>query len=58
MEQPQSDERMRTDILTQIAELSKLLGMMSSDDIVVQKAIQAHLKLSVLIGKALQIPMP
>ena len=58
MEQPQSDERLRTEILTQIAELSKLLGMMSSDDIVVQKAIQAHLKLSVLIGKALQIPMP
>jgi len=58
MEQPQSAERLRTEILTQIAELSKLLGMMSSDDIVVQKAIQAHLKLSVLIGKALQIPMP
>jgi hypothetical protein len=58
MEQTQSDENLRTEILTQIAELSKLLGMMSSDDIVVQKAIQAHLELSVLIGKALQIPMP
>jgi len=58
MEQTQSDENLRTEILTQIAELSKLLGMMSSDDIVVQKAMQAHLELSVLIGKALQIPMP
>jgi hypothetical protein len=58
MEQPQSADNLRTEILTQIAELSKLLGMMSSDDIVVQKAIQAHLKLSVLVGKALQIPMP
>ena len=58
MEQTQSDENLRTEILTQIAELSKLLGMMSSDDIVVQKAIRAHLELSVLIGKALQIPMP
>lgn len=58
MEQPQSADNLRTEILTQIAELSKLLGMMSSDDIVVQKARQAHLKLSVLVGKALQIPMP
>jgi len=58
MEQPQSDENLRTEILTKIAELSKLLGMMSTDDIVVQKAIQAHLELSILIGKALQIPMP
>jgi hypothetical protein len=58
MEQPQSDENLRTEILTQIAKLSKLLGMMSSDDIVVQKAIQAHLELSILVGKALHIPMP
>jgi len=58
MEQPQSDENLRTEILTKIAESSKLLGMMSTDDIVVQKAIQAHLELSILIGKALQIPMP
>ena len=58
MEQPQSADNLRTQILTHIAELSKLLGMMSNDDIVVQKARQAHLELSVLIGKALQIPMP
>jgi len=31
---------------------------MSSDDITVQKAREAHLELSVLIGKALNIPMP
>ena len=58
MEQPQGDENLRTEILTQIAKLSKLLGMMSNEDVVVQKARQAHLELSVLIGKALQIPMP
>ena len=58
MEQPQSTDNLRTEILTQIAELSKLLGMMSSDDILVQEARQAHLELSVLIGRALQIPMP
>lgn len=58
MEQPQSANNLKTEILIQIAELSKLLGMMSSDDILVQKARQAHLELSVLVGKALQIPMP
>jgi len=58
MEQPQSANNLSTEILTQIAELSKLLGMMSSDDTTVRKAREAHLKLSVLIGKALDIPMP
>jgi len=58
MEQPQSANDLRTEILIQIAELSKLLGMMSNDDIVVQNAREAHLKLSVLVGKALDIPMP
>ena len=58
MEQPRSTNDLRPEIVTQIAELSKLLGMMPSDDITVQKAREAHLKLSVLIGKALDIPMP
>jgi hypothetical protein len=58
MEQPQSAEDLKREIVTQIAELSKLLGMMSSDDTTVQKAREAHLKLSVLVGKALDIPMP
>ena len=58
MEQPQSADELTREIVTQIAELSKLLGMMSSDDITVQKAREAHLELSVLVGKALQIPMP
>ena len=58
MEQPQSADNLRTEILTQISELSKLLGMMSSDDTTVQKAREAHLKLSVLVSKALDIPMP
>ena len=58
MEQPQGGDDLTRDIVTQIAELSKLLGMMSSDDTAVQKAREAHLKLSILIGKALDIPMP
>ena len=58
MEQPQMTEDMKREIVTQIAELSRLLGMMSGDDTNVQKAREAHLQLSVLIGKALDIPMP
>ena len=58
MEQPQSADDLTREIVTQIAELSKLLGIMSSDDTTVQKAREAHLKLSVLVGKALDIPMP
>ena len=58
MEKPQRADDLTREIVTQIAELSKLLGMMSTDDITVQKAIEAHLKLSVLVGKALDIPMP
>ena len=58
MEQAQGADNLRTEILTQIAELSRLLGMMSSDDINVQKAREAHLELSILVGEALDIPMP
>ena len=58
MEQPQNIEDLKREIITQIAELSRLLGMMPSDDITVQKAGEAHLRLSVLIGRALDIQLP
>ena len=58
MERAQSTDDLKREIVKQIAELSKLLGMMSSDDTTVQKAREAHLKLSVLVGKTLDIPMP
>jgi hypothetical protein len=58
MEQPLSDDDLKREIVMQIAELSRLLAMMSSDDNTVQKAREAHLKLSVLVGKTLDIPMP
>ena len=58
MEQPQDADGLKREIVTQIAELSRLLGMMSGDDTTVQQAREAHLKLSVLIGRTLDIPMP
>ena len=58
MEKPQDTGDLNREIVTQIAELSRLLGMMPSDDTTVQQAREAHLKLSVLIGKTLDIPIP
>ena len=58
MEKPQDTGDLNREIVTQIAELSRLLGIMPSDDTTVQQAREAHLKLSVLVGKALDIPMP
>jgi hypothetical protein len=58
MEKPQNIGDFQREIVTQLAELSRLLGIMSSDDTTVQQAREAHLKLSVLIGKALDISMP
>ncbi len=49
--QPQNMEDLKKEIITQIAELSRLLGMMPSNDITVQRAGEAHLRLSVLIGR-------
>ena len=58
MEQPQTTGDLKREIVKQIAELSSLLGKMSSDDTTVKKAREAHLQLSVLVGKALDIPIP
>ena len=58
MVQPKNIEELKREIVAQIAEMSRLLGMIPGDDVTAQKARDAHLKLSVLIGKALDIPMP
>jgi len=58
MEQPSNIEDLKKEIIVQIAELSRLLGMMPSDSTTVQKAIEAHLRLSVLISRALDIKLP
>jgi hypothetical protein len=58
MEQPQNAGELRKEIVTQIAAMSWLLGKMSNDDATVKEAREVNLKLSVLVGKALDIPMP
>ena len=57
MEQPQNIEDLKREIMHQIADLSKLLGEIPSDDVTVHEARSSFLKLSLLIGEALGIRM-
>ena len=56
-EQPQDIENLKRQIMHQIADLSRWLGEIPSDDITVQQARTSFLKLSLLIGRALGIRM-
>ena len=58
MVQPQNIEDLRKEIIAQIADLSRLLGMIPSDDITVSDARTSFLKLSILISQALDIKLP
>lgn len=57
MEQPQNIEDLKKEIVAQIADLSRLLGMIPSDDITVSQARDSFLKLSVLIDQALGLKL-
>ena len=58
IEKSRNVEDLRKDVVVQIAELSRLLGMIPSDDATVRDARDSFLKLSILIGKALDIKLP
>ena len=55
MEQPQNTKDLKLQIVTEIGNLSRLLGMMPNEDTTVIEARDAFLKLSILIGEALDI---
>ena len=57
-EHPQNIENLKQEIVAQIADLSRLLGMIPSDDITVSDARDSFLKLSILISQALDIKLP
>jgi len=57
MAQPQNIEDLKREIVVQIADLSRLLGMMPNDDTTVIDARSSFLKLSVLISQALDIDL-
>ena len=58
MEQPQNIEYLKKEIIAQIADLSRLLGMIPGDDITVSDARTSFLKLSILISQALDLKLP
>ena len=58
MEQPENVEDLKREIIIQIADLSRLLGMIPSDDITVSDARTSFLKLSILISQALDFKLP
>ena len=57
MEQPQDTQDLKRQIIVQIADLSRLLGMMSNDDRAVIDARDAFLKLSILVDQALDLKL-
>jgi hypothetical protein len=57
VKEPQNIKELRLEIMVQIRDLAKLLGMMPNDDKIVEDARYSFHKLSILIGKALDIPL-
>ena len=57
MEQPQNIEDLKRKIVVQIADLSRLLGMISSDDVTVKDARDSFLQLATIISQALDIKL-
>jgi len=57
MQVPEDIEDLRRNIQVQLADMSRLLEMMSNDDDVVHETRTSFLKLSVLIGRALDIEL-
>lgn len=57
MKVPENIEDLRRNIQVQLADMSRLLEKMNDDDDVVREARTSFLKLSVLIGRALDIEL-
>jgi hypothetical protein len=57
MKAPEGLEDLRRSIQVQLADMSRLLGAMNNDDEIVRETRTSFLKLSVLIGRALDIEL-
>ena len=57
MDQPQDIENLKQEIVAQIADLSRLLGMIPGEDTTVSEARTSFLKLSLLIDQALGLKL-
>ena len=57
MKVPENIDELRRNIQVQLADMSRLLEKMSNDDVIVREARTSFLKLSVLVGRALDIEL-
>jgi hypothetical protein len=57
MKLPENIEDLRRDIKVQLADMSRLLESMNNDDETVREARTSFLRLSVLVGRALDIEL-
>ena len=58
MEQPRnSNKELKRQIVTEIGNMSRLLGQIPSDDKMVQEARDSFLRLSILIDQALDLKL-
>jgi len=57
MEEAQNVKDLKMQIVTEISNLSRLLGQIPSDDSTVQEARDSFLKLSILIDQALDLKL-
>jgi len=57
MEEAQNVKDLKMQIVTEISNLSRLLGQIPGDDITVQEARDSFLKLSILIDQALDLKL-
>ena len=58
MEHSAESDSLKQEIVVQIADLSRLLGMIPGTDRTVDEARSSFLKLSVLVGQALDLKLP
>jgi hypothetical protein len=57
MKVPENIDELRRNIQVQLADMSRLLAMMNNDDDVVKETRTSFLKLSAMIGRALDIEL-
>ena len=53
MEQPPEIKEIKSQVIAEIGNLSRLLGQISGDDELIQQARESFLRLSIMVGQAL-----
>jgi len=53
MEQPPDIKEMKSQVIAEIGNLSRLLGQIPGDDEIIQQARESFLRLSIMVGEAL-----